>query len=84
MIDPLAAFGGVSPLQGGDYICHKARVSLPLVRGRRERSERGGRSAELLCKRGYQRKFSGRPISFQEYSSAGNDKIFSPRAARST
>ena len=33
--DPLAA------LQGGDHICHKARVSLPLVRGRRERSERG-------------------------------------------
>src|SRR4030095_10693807 len=48
--DPLAAFGAVSPLQGGDYICHKARVSLPLVRGRRERSERGGRSSELLCK----------------------------------
>ena len=47
MIDPLAAFGGVSPLQGGDYICHKARVSFPLVRGRRERSERGGRSTEL-------------------------------------
>ena len=39
--DPLAA------LQGGDHICHKARVSLPLVRGRRERSERGGRSTEL-------------------------------------
>ena len=32
--DPLAAFGGVSSLQGGDYVCHKARSSLPLARER--------------------------------------------------
>jgi len=40
--------GGVSPLQGGDYVSHKTRLSLPLVRGRRERSERGGRSRRLF------------------------------------
>jgi hypothetical protein len=48
--EPLAAFGGVSPLQGGDYVSHKARVSLLIVRGRRERSERGVTPADFLCK----------------------------------
>src|SRR5262245_54000405 len=42
--DPLAAFGGGSPSRGGDYVLITQGISLPLVRWRRERSERGGRS----------------------------------------
>jgi len=38
---PPAAFGGSPPHGGGEI---KKSSSLPLVRGRRERSERGGRS----------------------------------------
>src|SRR5262245_42857670 len=45
---PPAAFGGSPPHGGGELSSHVAAVNLPLVRGRRERSERGGRSHTIL------------------------------------
>src|SRR5262245_53293818 len=42
--DPLGAFGAVSPSRGGEKLPQNAAPNLPLLRGRRERSEQGGRS----------------------------------------
>ena len=46
--DPLGAFGAVSPLQRGRISPAEAKSLSPSVRGRRERSERGGRSHRIF------------------------------------
>src|SRR5262249_1002530 len=76
---PPAAFGGSPPHEGEINACNVRGFILPLVRGRRERSERGGRSHTILNRPRYparkrSAKLNGSELSPAKIAAAGSDK----------